>query len=547
MTALARRVTGAGGWRRALLACLAGAVGALAMPPFGLLPALAVSLTVAVWLLDGASAGRSAPATLLSAAFAGWAWGFGYFVAGLWWLGAAFLVEADLFAWAMPLGVLGLPAVLAIFPALGFALARALWSPGPARLFAFALGLASSEWLRGHLLTGFPWNTLGMALGQDLRLMQAASLLGLYGLTVLAILLCAAPATIGTGETWRERAAPTILSLVALAGLAVFGAARLPSGPVPTVEGVALRIMQPNLPQDAKFNPANRDAIMRRYLALSDRAPTPQTAGSGDATHLIWPESAFPFLLHRDARALAQIAGLLPPGATLITGAARAEEPGPGEERARYYNAVQVVADDGAITASYDKSHLVPFGEYLPVAFDGLLRAVGLREFVRVPGGFEPGGTRTTLAVPGLPPVAATICYEAIFPGAVLPAGPRPGLILNLTNDAWFGDTPGPRQHFAQSRLRAVEEGVPLVRAANSGISAVVDPYGRIVAALPLGVADVLDAPLPLAAARTLYGRSGDFLFVAMILVCAIVTVAGRRLRPVRSPARDSTSEPRPA
>jgi apolipoprotein N-acyltransferase len=542
MTALADRVAHARGWRRVLLALSAGAGGALAMPPFGALPALAVSLTVAVWLLDGASAeGRSLSATLRSAALAGWIWGFGYFVAGLWWLGAAFLVEADLFAWAMPLGVLGLPAVLAVFPALSFALARALWSPGAARLFAFAFGLASSEWLRGHLFTGFPWNILGMALGQNLWLMQAASVVGLYGLTVLSVILCSAPATWGTGVTGRERAGPTVAAVLAVAALTAFGAFRLPSDPAPTVAGVALRIMQPNVPQDAKFNPANRDDIMRRYLALSGRAPSPRAMAAGDVTHLIWPESAFPFLLERDATALGQIAALLPPGTTLITGAARAEEPGPEEERARYYNAVQVLTDDGTIAASYDKAHLVPFGEYLPGAFEALLRGLSLREFVRVPGGFEPGGTRSALVVPGLPPVAATICYEAIFPGAVLPSGPRPELILNVTNDAWFGNTPGPRQHFAQSRLRAVEEGVPLVRAANSGISAVVDPYGRVIGALPLDVADVLDSSLPRAIPPTPFSLFGNVLFGAMVLACALVAVLARRAPwPVSTLARGS-------
>jgi apolipoprotein N-acyltransferase len=262
---------------------------------------------------------------------------------------------------------------------------------------------------------------------------------------------------------------------------------------------------------------------------------------AGDVTHLIWPESAFPFLLERDARALGQIAALLPPGTTLITGAARAEEPGPEEERVRYYNAVQVLSDDGTIAASYDKTHLVPFGEYLPGTFDAVLRGLGLREFVRVPGGFEPGGTRETLAVPGLPPGAATVCYEAIFPGAVLPPGPRPEWILNVTNDAWFGNTPGPRQHFAQSRLRAVEEGVPLVRAANSGISAVVDPFGRVTAALPLDVADVIDSGLPRALPPTLFSLIGNVLCGAMFLCCAIVAGLARRApRPVPTLARGS-------
>ena len=528
MSALAHRVILAGGWRRLALAALAGAVGALAMPPFGVLPALAMSLTIAVWLIDGcARGGRMATAaTLLSAAFAGWAWGFGYFVAGLWWLGAAFLVEADQFAWALPFGVLGLPALLAFFPALGFALARALWSPGAWRLFALAFGLASAEWLRGHLFTGFPWNTFGMALGQNAWLMQGASVLGLYGLTVLAILICAAPAALGTGTSVRARLVAPALALGALALLTGFGAQRLKAGAAPSVAGVRLRLLQPNLPQDAKFNPANRDDIMRRYLTLSDRPTSPRASGIADVTHLIWPESAFPFLLQRDPKALAQIAALLPPGVTLITGAARADEPGPGERR--FYNAIHVVADDGTIVGTYDKVHLVPFGEYFPLFLDSALRGLGLRQFVHVPGGFTPGQDRRLLSVRGLPPVAATICYEAIFPSAILPGGARPGLILNVTNDAWFGDTPGPRQHFAQARLRAVEEGLPLVRAANTGISAVVDPYGRVTQALPVGIEGVIDSDLPAAIPAPFAGRHGQFLFAGLLVWCVAASLIAR-------------------
>jgi apolipoprotein N-acyltransferase len=525
MKAIAQRVILAWGWRRALIAFLGGAVGALAMPPFGFLPALAVSLTVAVWLIDGAGAGRLS-ATLRSTALIGWSWGFGYFVAGLWWLGAAFLVEADQFAWALPFGVLGLPALLAFFPALGFALSRLIWSPGPGRIFALAFGLTVSEWLRGTLFTGFPWNTLGMALAQNAWLMQGASLVGLYGLTVLAILICAAPATLGTGATSRARILAPGLALAGLAGLALFGAMRLPATPSRTVAGVKLRIMQPNLPQDAKFRPENRDDIMRHYLALSDRGTSPQSTGVADATHLIWPESAFPFLLHRDARALAQIAALLPPGTTLVTGAAREGEP--GQDGRRFYNAIQVIADDGTIIDTYDKMHLVPFGEYFPHFLDGLLRGLGIRQFVHVPGGFEPGERRGGFFVQGLPPVAPTICYEAIFPGAIVGPGPRPGLILNVTNDAWFGNTPGPHQHFAQARVRAVEEGLPLVRAANTGISAVIDPYGRLTASLPLGVEGVLDSALPESIGQPIFARYGQALVIVLILCCGFMAAITR-------------------
>ncbi|MGU3540274.1 apolipoprotein N-acyltransferase [Methylobacterium sp. A54F] len=505
------------GWRRVGVAALAGAVGALAMPPFGLLPALALSLTVAVWLLEGVAARG-----LGSAAGLGWAWGFGYFVAGLWWLGSAFLVEADEFAWALPLGVVGLPAGLGLFSAAGFAAARLLWSPGPARIAALAFGLSGAEWLRGHVLTGFPWNTLGMALGQNAWLMQGAAVVGLYGLTLLAVLICASPAALADGASPRARYGPVAAAAIVLLALGLYGAARLDPAPGPTVAGVRLRLVQPNLPQDAKFRPENREDILDRYIALSTEAPGP---GEPAPTHIVWPESAFPFLIQRQPDALAKIGGALKPGQHLITGAARADEALPGE-RLRYYNAIMTIDPPGVITDSYDKVHLVPFGEYLPGPLDALLRMVGLRQFVAIPGGFtagDPTGQRI-LDIAGLPPVAGTICYEAIFPGAVVPA-PRetgaerpPGLILNVTNDAWFGDTPGPRQHLAQARLRAVEEGLPLVRDANTGISAIIDAYGRVTAATALGEETVLDADLPARIlGRTPYARAGDWPFALML------------------------------
>ena len=525
MIPLADRVILARGWRRWLAGLTAGAVGALAMPPFGVLPALALSLAPAIWLLDGAGKdGPSTWASVRSAALVGWIWGFGYFVAGLWWLGAAFLVEADQFAWALPFGVFGLPALLAFFPAFGFALARCLWTRDAWRILAFALGLTVSEWLRGHLFTGFPWNNPGMALGQNLWLMQSASLVGLYGLTFLAAVMGAAPALLLTGRTPRERWAGPGLALAGLAAMAAFGAWRVPPESLANVENVRLRIMQPNLPQDAKFNPRNRDPIMRRYLALS------ASPGRDDrqATHIVWPESAFPFLLHRDPGSLNQIATLLGPGSVLVTGAARMDEPLPGEAVGKFYNAIQVIDEKGTILGSYDKVHLVPFGEYVPKFLDALIRAVGLRQFVHIPGGFEPSATRAILSVPGLPPVAASICYEAIFPGETLPDGPRPNLILNVTNDAWFGRTPGPYQHFAQARLRAVEEGLPLVRAANTGISAVVDPYGRLVSSLPLSVEGVLDSDLPVAASRTVYSQTGIFPLTATLVICLMALIVSR-------------------
>jgi apolipoprotein N-acyltransferase len=533
---LADAVVLAWGWRRRLVALVAGAIGALAMPPLDIWPALVVSYPVAVWLIDGAGVEGPHPrlATLRSAAGAGWWFGFGYQLAGLWWLGAAFLVNGDEFAWALPLGVVVLPAGLAIFFAAAFALARAFWRGGARRILVFAASLAGMQWLQGHVLTGFPWNLPGMAFGANLALAQTASLVGVYGLTVLAALIFAAPATIATGTTWARRWMPTLAAALAVILMAGFGLWRLDRGPTATVPGVKLRIMQPNLPPDQKFAPANRDEIVARYLALSDKATSPDHSGVADVTHLFWPESAFPFILERQPDELARIGALLGDRTILVTGAIRAAEPLPGELNARFFNSIYAIGKGGKVLATADKAHLVPFGEYLP--FEAWLDRLGLRQIVRVPGGFTAGAASQIFTVPGLPPAAPLICYEAVFPGAVVPKGmKRPGLMINLTNDAWFGLTSGPYQHFAQARLRTIEEGLPLVRAANSGISAVVDPYGRVIASLPLGVEAVLDAPLPRAIAPPPYAIFGDAGFAAMML---LLVVTGFRLRAPASFAR---------
>ncbi len=255
-------------------------------------------------------------------------------------------------------------------------------------------------------------------------------------------------------------------------------------------------------------------------------------------TLLVWPESAFPFILTRDAQALAAIGDLLPVHTVLATGAAREEDVPATRGRpahADYYNAIEVIGHGGALLGSYDKVHLVPFGEYLP--FDGLLRRLGLRNFVDVPGGFEPGTRRRALLVPGLPPAAPLICYEAIFPGAVLPDqkdGPRSGLLLNVTNDGWFGLTSGPHQHLAQARLRSIEEGLPMIRAAATGVSAMIDPFGRITGSLALGREGILDALLPKPIGETMFAhfhRTLRFVLGAFMLLTLMGLRATRRFR----------------
>ena len=501
LVAFADTVVRSRGWRRWLIAFVAGAFGALALAPVSLGPALIVPMIVAVWLIDGCAGDEPSRARLrgLRRAFAaGWWLGFGYFVAGFWWLSAAFLIDPD-FTWALPLGVLGLPALLALFFGSGFALARAIWRPGPGRVLALALGLSAAEAARGHLFTGFPWNPLGMGLGGNLVTAQTAALGGLDGLTLLTIALFAAPATLADRHDGRREWRPTLAAVAALSAILAYGGLRLSQSAPQAASDAIVRIVQPGLRPDSEFSPENRDRIVDHYIALSQIDDFAKHIRLDDVAMLVWPESAFPFILQRDPDELGKIGGMLPARTHLVTGAAR-EVDVPAEDGRRahsdYYNAILVIARGGGIVDSYDKVHLVPFGEYLP--FDALLRAIGLRNFVAIPGGFEFGRTRHALFVPGLPPASPLVCYEAIFPGEVgVAASPRPAYLLNITNDGWFGRTSGPYQHFAQARLRSIEEGLPMIRGAATGISAIVDPYGRILQSLPLGPEGIIDAHLP--------------------------------------------------
>ena len=514
------------GWKRAAIALVAGALSSLAMAPFNAWPVLFLTFPVMVWLIDGAGGGRLQG--LPAAAMAGWWFGLGYFVPGLYWIGYAFLVDAPTFAWLMPFAVLGLPAYLALFPAFGFGLARLIWSKDGSRVIALAASLTASEWLRGHVLTGFPWNAFGYALTNPLALAQVASLIGLWGLTFLSVAIFASPAVLIDGNSRGRRpwVAPAMALLVLIA-MGIFGAVRLGLQPTTTVANVKLRIMQPNLQQDVRFNYAAKAEVMRKYLTLSDRASGPQSTGVRDASILIWPESAFPFFLTREADAMAQIDDLLPKGTILITGSVRAPDLPPGTRITRAYNSIYAIDHDGSVLSIYDKLHLVPFGEFLP--FQDWMEKLGFVQLTKVQGGFIPGTERRAMEIPNAPRALPLICYEAIFPDEVAARGDRPGWIINLTNDGWFGISTGPYQHLQQARLRAIEQGLPVVRAANTGISAVIDPMGRIVARLGLGVEGVLDSSLPAAIAPTVYARSGD-IPAAMLVAAALILVIRRRV-----------------
>ena len=526
LTRLAHIIILASGWQRATIAFIAGAASALAMAPVNAWPILFVTFPVLIWLVDGSAAGRWGGA--VTAALAGWCFGFGYFLAGLYWIGYAFLVDVKTFGWLLPVAVAGLPAYLALYTALGLAAARLIWVRGPERILALAATLTVAEWLRGHMLSGFPWNTFGYALTEPLVLAQSVSLIGIWTLTFFCIASGATPAVIADDKTdTRHPYRPLVIGVVLLAAFVGYGATRLWSHPTGYVSGVKLRIMQPNLQQDDKFNYSAKAQVMERYLRLSDRATGPQSSGVHDITHLIWPEAAFPFFLTREPDVLAQIAALLKPSTELITGAVRA----PDNSNARSpqaYNSVYVIDPDGSIRGIYDKAHLVPFGEYLP--FQRLLERLGLMQLTKVLGGFLSGDRRRAMDIAGAPKMLPLICYEAIFPGAAVPRGERPGWLVNVTNDGWFGISSGPYQHFQQARVLAIAEGLPLVRAANTGISAVIDPVGRIVGQLPLGVEGVLDAQLPTAIEPTIYLSYGNYALIFMVLI-SLAIVGRRRLR----------------
>jgi apolipoprotein N-acyltransferase len=380
------------------------------------------------------------------------------------------------------------------------------------------------EILRGHVLTGFPWNLVGYVWADSLAMLQVASLVGAYGLTFWTALVAAWPALIADSDVPPRRRAITVLGVILLlpALIWVGGEARLASLPTAgtdAVPGVRLRLVQPAIAQQLKWLEDQRLANARTHLAMT------VTPGFEQITHVIWPETAMSYFLDHEPELRQAIAAVTPKGGAVLTGTLRAE---PRTETApfRVWNSLQGVDPKGNVVVSYDKFHLVPFGEYVPLRWLLPIDKItpGMTDFSAGPG-------PKTLEVPGAPPVSPLICYEAIFPGAVTEDGKRPGWLLNVTNDAWFGESAGPYQHFFSARVRAVEEGLPLVRAANTGISAVIDPYGRIVGRLGLGQRGVLDAPLPVALAPTLFSRTGSWPVIAIVLLILIASPALSRRR----------------
>jgi len=558
LAGLAQDMAAARGWRRRAIAFAAGAVSTLAFAPFFAWPVMFVTFPVLVWMLDGA-VNEQRP---LRAAFgAAWWFGFGYFFAGLFWVGEAFLVEAEIFAWLIPFAVTALPAGLALFWGLaGAASERActrlgLRKPGIpphtaalARVLMLAVVLTAAEWLRGHALTGFPWDPPGVALTYPLALMQAVSVFGIYGLTLWAVVIFASPlvvmAVAEPGEQAGAVRLAAISSALPLALAFIAGSWHLSAPASPPLPGVKLRVVQPSIAQREKWMAEKQAGIFQTHLDLSRRNGDGVEDGLDGITHVVWPEAAMPFGPLDHPEALGAIGALLGNGRYLLAGGLRAESDVTAPWGRRAYNSLMVFGAGGTLVTLYDKVHLVPFGEYLP--FQAALEAIGLQSLTRQRGGFAAGKTpKQLLNVPGLPPVSPLICYEAIFPGEVAPGGERPGAILIITNDGWFGNTSGPQQHFHQARLRAVEQGVSLVRAANNGVSAVVDPEGRTISSvLLLNQRGTIDSALPAPRKQTLYALLGETIFLFNALIYLAIVAFMKRPRRNVQPAQVTMGTP---
>ena len=496
----------------------------LAFAPFSFTPAVFLAFVPLLWLLDGCKTWRAAALT-------GWAFGFGHFLTSYYWISEAFFVDADTFGAIAYPAVAGLAAAVAIFIAVVGAVTHLIPAAsedempddrvavGALRVLLFAAAWTVIEWVRSWIFTGFPWNPTGAVWSETrthvgLAVIQSTTLIGTYGLTLITVIAAMMPAVLihppRFRRAWITTAAPLVLLIVMGAG----GALRLAGAKTEFVEGVKLRLVQAGISQKDRARPSLWESQLQDYVDLSTKDRP------ADVTHVIWGEAAVPptFFLNADERRRLIAAAAAPPGGLLLTGADRALND--GVKWTEIYNSFYAITPDGTITATYDKTHLVPFGEYMPLRW--------LIPYDKIAGGygdFAAGVGLVTLNLPGLPPFTPLICYEAVFSGDVTPKGEKPRWLLNLTNDAWFGMSTGPYQHYATARLRAVEEGLSLVRVANTGISAVIDGYGRTTAELGLGERGVVDARLPVASvAWTPFGLLGNL--IPLILATAAAAAA---------------------
>ena len=493
---------------RSFLVFAAGLASALSLPPIDAWWLLAFTIPGFLMLMKNQRRGF----------LLGWLFGLGYLIAALNWIGFAFFVNAKADLWMMPFAVGGLAAFLALYWGLAGWLTAKCGAKGYPSWLVFPVFLSLGEWLRGVLFGGFPWAVPGLAVDGMGAVAQFASVIGMNGFTFLLLLWAATP--FGWLSGYRKSTSAVVLCLPLLWA---WGTWRMAENPTQFVAGVGIRLVQPNISQSDKWRDDNARSIFNQLLALSSRPQAPGLA----VTHVIWPESAVPFLLDESVEGKTELGVMLQGTRTLITGAVRRSSPKSANgETPRFFTSVMVFDGAGKLQSTYDKWHLVPGGEYLPLAW--LLEPLGFRKVVNVPESFSPGQGPVTLAIPGAGLVSPQICYEAIFPAGAIDFEHRPDWIVNVTNDGWFGGSTGPYQHLAQLRLRAIEQGLPVARAANTGISAVIDPVGRYVTTTRLNRIDARDSQLPEKIQPTVYFHIGDF---ALLLLLLMAVALGSAIR----------------
>jgi apolipoprotein N-acyltransferase len=501
----------------ALFAC--GLASGFAMPPFNVWWVWALTFPLFIIIAESET-----PSTFKSVFGKGWIFGFGYFLAALHWVGAAFFVDAQNFLWMMPFAVGALSGGLAVFWGLASVAARFFVGRGGAAIFIYPLCFAIFEWLRGHMFTGFPWAVPGLSADGMGGVLQLASVIGMNGLTLLVLLWGVAPLAL-----WRgDRATRLMFVVIALSLPAAWawGTWRVATHPTQFMNGPLVRLVQPNISQSDKWRTNNARAIFNQLLQMSSQAAT-----GAEPTIIAWPESAVPFLIDESAEGRAELRTVLAGKKILLTGAVRRSST--DEAKANYYTSILEFNGNADVIGTYDKHHLVPGGEYLPLAW--LIEPLGFRKLVNLPESFTAGAGTSQFFVPGAGIAALQICYEAIFPTTWPLNTGRPDWILNVTNDGWFGNSSGPYQHLAQLRMRSVEQGLGIVRVANTGISAIVDATGGYVIQSKIGEMVYLDSPIPKGFVTTVFAQWGEFWM--LVLWCVVVLAAflsGRNFRSAR-------------
>jgi len=470
-------------WKKAVLLIILGLCVVAALPPVYIMPLAFVGFSGLFLFLDRCE-------TKKQAFFTGWLFGIGFFGGGLYWLTNAFLVNADKHGWLIPIAIPALAVAMGIFSALT-TLSAHLFSRKYknetqvfGRILFFCLSWAFWEWIRSWLFTGFPWNLASTIWGFNDALMQPVAYVGAFGYSLLSVLAATIGASFFYVSTHKR---PAILLAVAALPLLFWsiGFLRLQNSEVTFHDNITLRLVQPNIDQAHKWDRALKVENFNQHLDLS----LAENPDGKKPSHIIWPETAVTYALNREPNVMHAIASVVPPNGAVLTGTPRMTPR--GQQPFQVWNSLMVVDENANIRAIYDKSHLVPFGEYIP-----------FRQFIPIPKltagmvDFSAGAGLQTITVGTLPSFSPLICYEIIFPNKVVQNKERPHWLLNITNDGWYGDSPGPYQHLISARMRSIEEGMPLVRVANTGISVATDSYGRIISSLPYGHRSFIDVSL---------------------------------------------------